>query len=86
MGMRDMAAALAKQSEAARRIMLDDRLQMFYEKPEAERIEAMKMMVEAVYSLPEEDMRKIVTTRTALLAELPEQKRKTLMMAHMQAI
>lgn len=85
MSMKEMAAALARQPEAARRTMLGDRMQMFYEKPEAERIEAMKMMIEGIYSLSDDEMYKIVATRTALLAEMPEAQRKALMMAHMQA-
>ncbi|MER3458372.1 MAG: hypothetical protein C4309_06855, partial [Chloroflexota bacterium] len=86
MSMKDMAAALARQPEMARRTMLSDRMQMFYEKPEAERVEAMKMMIEGIYSLSDDDMYKIVATRTAILAELPEEQRQALMMAHMQAI
>jgi hypothetical protein len=86
MSMKEMAAALARQPEAARRTMLGDRMQMFYEKPEAERVIAMRMMIEGIYSLSDDDMYKIVATRTALLAELPEEKRQALMMAHMQAI
>ena len=86
MDMKDMVAALARQPEDKRRMMMSDRLQMFLEMPDDKRKGAMKMMTEAVYALPDDDERKLIATRTALLAEMPEADRKKLMMTHMQVV
>lgn len=86
MNMKDIVAGLVKQSEAARRTMITDRLEMFVEMPDDQRKKAMGIMTEAVYSLSDADMRKLIATRTAVLAEMPEQKRRKLMMTHMQII
>jgi len=83
MDMKDMVAALAKQPEAARRKMIEERLNMFAGMPQDERQKAMGMMIQALQGLPDEDMRKVVKTRTEVLCALPSTTREALMMTHM---
>ena len=83
MSMGDMVAALAKQPEEGRRAMMEERLNMFYEMDNAQREKSMRMMLQALQGLPENDFYKIVRTRTRILADFPAEKRKTLMQTHM---
>ncbi len=81
--MRDMAAALARMSDAERKTMMGERLRIFAEMSEVERKRAMAAMMEGVAALPDEDKKKLFKTRFEVLAELKETDRKKLMGTHM---
>jgi hypothetical protein len=78
--MRDMAAALAKLSDAERKTVMGERLRMFAEMSDAERKRAMGAMMDGVAALPDEDNKqKLFQTRFEIRAELTEAQRSSLM-------
>ena len=83
MNMKDMVKALAGMPDDQRQTMMTERLGMFAEMEDKERGDAMQMMMSGVGSLGEADQRKMIKTRTIILAGMPPEKRMKLMKTHM---
>lgn len=82
----DMVKAIAALPDDARKTMLGERLRMFAEMAEPERLGAMREMVSALSTLPRSDQKRLISTRMAVLLEFPDATRGALLRTHMQAL
>lgn len=86
--MEDMSAMvkmLAGAPEEQRRQMLAQRIEMFGSMPENQRVQGMVGMMTAINRLNPVEQRTVIKTRTAIVAGLPESKRKVILQSRMKA-
>lgn len=82
----DMVKAIAALPDEARKTMLGERLRMFAEMEEPQRLGAMREMVSALSTLPRADQKRLISTRMAVLLEFPDATRSTLLDTHMRVL
>lgn len=76
---------LAGLPENERKGMIQQRMEMFLNMPEEMRINGMKGMVSSINKLSPEESRRVILTRTSVVAAYPDEQRKILLASRMKA-
>lgn len=80
-----MVKMLANAPEDQRKAMLQQRIDMFLGMPEEMRVNAMMGMVSSIAKLSPEESRRLIRTRTAVVAAYTDEQRTVLLSSRMKA-
>lgn len=84
----DMMNEIAGMPETMRKQMMKGRLEQLLALPDESRLTAMRGMITAIHNskVKEGDREKLIATRTEIIGEFSEDRRRNMMMSRMQAL
>ncbi len=84
----DMINEIAGMPDAMRKQMMKGRLEQMLVLPDDQRLSAMKGLISATFDpkVKDSDREKLIATRTEIIGEFSEERRRTIMMSRMNAL
>ena len=84
----DMINEIAGMPDAMRKQMIKGRLEQMLVLPDDQRLSAMKGLISATFDpkVKDSDREKLIATRTEIIGEFSEERRRTMMMSRMKAL